>query len=44
MKASKCKLDVRAGGVMWAALGIFVCRPFQASPQDLCPAIRYELS
>jgi tripartite-type tricarboxylate transporter receptor subunit TctC len=35
MKASKSKLDVRAGAVMWATLCIFLCRPSQALPQEL---------
>ena len=34
MKASKCKLDVRAGAVMWATLCIFSGRPSQALPQE----------
>ena len=35
MKASKCKLDVRAGAVIWATLCIFLCQPSQALPQGL---------
>jgi tripartite-type tricarboxylate transporter receptor subunit TctC len=35
MKASKRKLDVRAGAVMWATLCIFLCQPSQALPQEL---------
>jgi len=34
MKASKCKLDVRAGAVMWATLCIFLGQPSQALPQE----------
>ena len=35
MKASKCKLDVRAGAVVWAILCIFLSQPSQALPQEL---------
>ena len=34
MKASKCKIDVRAGAVMWATLCIFLGQPSQALPQE----------
>ena len=37
MKASKCKLDVRAGAVMWATLCIFLGQPSQALPQVRIP-------